>query len=271
MLDRWSLGHRAWRKWLYALLAERNTLRRAAALRFTSETEREQSKTLGSSAPHCVVPLGLPPEAWDDLPPFGAFRRAANLDGQPIVLFLGRLDSKKRPDVLLRAFAKVARDFPDAHLVLAGPGAAGYVARLRGEAWELGLGGRVAFPGLLTGRRVQEAFVDADVFVLPSLQENFALAVAEAMAAGCPVIVSRHVALAQEVERHGAGLVVDVEEEPLAKALRALLCDMDHRRSLGCNGRRLILERFTWDRVVGQIIEVYKDVLQGARTSRAWR
>jgi len=271
MLEAWSLSRRAWRKRLYAALVERHTLRAAAAIHFTSDGERERSSTLGSRAPACVVPLGVASSGLEGLPPRGAFRRAAGLGAGPVILFLGRLHAKKRPDLLLEAFPDVAVEHPDAHLVLAGPGEETYVSRLRERARVLKVDHRVIFPGLLHGRAVQEAFVDADVFALPSLQENFGLAVAEAMGAGCPVVVSPNVALAGDVQKHCAGLVAAVEREPLAQALRQLLRDRDRRVAMGQNGRRLVLEKYTWESAAQQMIEVYGDLVHGSRTSTAWR
>jgi glycosyltransferase involved in cell wall biosynthesis len=271
MLDRWSLSERAWRKRAYMFFLERATLHGAAAFHFTSDAEHERSVTFGSKTPACVVPLGLKREVWANLPARGGARRLWGLGDVPVLLYLSRLHPKKRPDLLIDAFGAVAREFRDAVLVLAGPGEPGYVSGLRRLAAQLTLSDRVVFTGPLSGRAVQEALVDADVFVLPSLQENFALAVAEAMAARCPVVVSPHVGLAADIEKHGAGLVVEPQAEVLGDALCQLLRDAGARRAMGENGRRLVLERYTWDRAAREMAAVYEDILQGARRSRAWR
>lgn len=272
MLDGWSLSQHAWKKHAYAALLEGRTIRGAAALHFTAEAERVGSRAFGSCAPTCVVPIGLSRRAYEDLPPTGAFRRRfPEVARKQLILFLGRLHYKKCPGLLLQAFSELVREFPEAVLALAGPGEARYVSDLHAQALGLGLDGRVVFTGLLQGRAVQEALVDADIFVLPSLHENFGLAVAEAMAAGCPVVVSPEVALAPEIERYGAGVVVDGEVDGLRNVLRQLLCDEARRHSMGQNGRRLILSQFTWDRVSQQMLEVYEDILRGTRLSSAWR
>lgn len=272
MLDRWSLSQKAWKKQAYAALLEGQTIRAAAALHFTAEAERVGSRTFGSYAPAYVAPLGLSRLAYEDLPPPGAFRRRfPELARKQIVLFLGRLHYVKRPDLLLQAFSGLASECPEAVLIMAGPGEARYVSDLQAKVQRLGMDGRVVFTGLLQGRAVQEALVDADIFVLPSLHENFGLAVAEAMAAGCPVVVSPEVALAPEIEKYGAGVVVDGKVDGLRDVLRQLLCDEVRRHSMGQNGRQLILDQFTWDRVAQQMMGVYEDVLGGTRTSSAWR
>jgi len=91
------------------------------------------------------------------------------------------------------------------------------------------------------------------------------------MAAGCPVVVSPQVALAPEIEKYEAGVVVEVGEEELRNALRQLLQDEARRHAMGRNGRQLVLDQFTWDRVALQMLEVYEDILRGTRTSSAWK
>jgi glycosyltransferase involved in cell wall biosynthesis len=271
MLERWSLSERAWRKRAYVLLLERTTLHGAAAFHFTSDAERVRSLTFGSRAPAYVVPLGLRRQTWESLPARGGFRRRLGLGDAPTVLYLSRLHPKKRPELLLEGFSHAAQEFSTARLVLAGPGDPAYVLHLQRLASQLGLAKRVVFAGALGGHAVQEAFVDADVFVLPSLQENFGLAVAEAMAAGCPVVISPHVALAEDVEKYSAGIVVELEANALGDVLRQLLRDSDARRIMGENGRRLVLERYTWDPAAQAMIGVYEDILAGTRKSPAWR
>jgi glycosyltransferase involved in cell wall biosynthesis len=171
----------------------------------------------------------------------------------------------------MRAFSHLVHEFPDTTLVLAGPGDPHYVSTLHALTQELGIGERVIFTGLLEGRMVREAYADADLFVLPSLQENFGLAVAEAMAAGCPVVVTPEVALAHQIEGSSAGLVVKGEVDDISRAMRLLLGDETRRRTMGANGRRLVLDRFTWDRVSVQVLGVYQDIVKGTRASAAWR
>jgi glycosyltransferase involved in cell wall biosynthesis len=272
MLQSWSLSQSAWRKRTYAALFERQTIRHAAAIHFTAEIEHVESQTLASASPGCVVPLAIPRDGYQDLPPPGTFRRRyPKLEGKRLILFLGRLHYKKQPDLLLQAFSRIVPEFPEAVLVLAGPGDAQYLSLLRSKAQDLGVAERVVFTGLLQGRAIQEALVDADLFALPSLQENFGLAAAEAMAAGCPVVVTPHVALARQIQEYSAGLVTESDAEALGNAIRLLLRGEAQRHAMGRNGRQLVMDRFTWKRVATQMLEVYEDIVLGTRTSLAWR
>jgi len=272
MLESRSLSTKAWRKRTYAMFFERQTIRHAAAIHFTAEVEQSRSRSIGSPSPACIVPLAVPRENYESLPAPGMFRsRYPELERKRIVLFLGRLHHQKRPELLLQAFSKVVQEFPHAMLVLAGPGEGQYVSELHLQARDLGISGRIVFTGLLQGRAVREALVDADIFVLPSLQESFGLAVAEAMAAGRPVIVTPQVALAKEIEEYSAGLVVEDRVEAISSGISQLLRDDARRHDMGRNGRQLILDRFTWDRVARQMLAIYEDVIKGTRTSLAWR
>jgi glycosyltransferase involved in cell wall biosynthesis len=188
-----------------------------------------------------------------------------------MILFLGRLHPKKQPEVVIRAFHAIHREFPEASLVLAGTGEQGYSNLLQKLVSQLGLESQVFFLGMLKGREVQEAYMAAALFALPSLGENFGIAVAEAMAAGCPVVVSHQVALSKEVEEYSGGIVAEADVDGVSKAFRRLLEGSALRQSMGRNGREFVLKKLTWDKIAEQMVEVYQDILQGTRTNTAWR
>jgi len=265
MLEEWSMGRRAWKKALYARFVESATIRHASAMHWTTTQEQERSARWAGARPGWVVPLGLPASAYEGLPPAGAFtRRFPALEGRRLVLYLGRVDPKKQPEVALRALPLVRREFPDADLVVAGPGPRRYLDSLAALAEGLGVAGHVHFLGMLRGTEVQEAYAAASAFVLPSLQENFGLAAAEAMAAGCPVVVSRQVALASLVASHGAGRVAEPDASAVAEAVSGLLADEAGRRAAGERARALVLRRFTWPAVAAELIRAYEQLLKGA-------
>ena len=266
MLEEWSMGRRAWKKSLYVRLLESATIRRASALHWTSEQERERSARWAAGRPDVVVPLGLPPSAYADLPPAEAFgRRFPALQGRRVLLYLGRVHPKKQPEVAIGALALVRREVPNTVLAIAGPGERRYLDSLAAMADAHGVAAAVHFLGMLRGREVQEACAGASVFLLPSLQENFGLAAAEAMAAGCPVVVTPQVALAPLVSSHGAGRVAEGDVTAVAEAVRGLLMDEPGRRVAGERARALVLQRFTWPAVAQELIRAYERVLGSAR------
>jgi glycosyltransferase involved in cell wall biosynthesis len=272
MLDAWSLSQKAWKKRPYMALIERSTLLGANAIHLTSEGELSHSHLTKWRVPKIVIPLGLPKSKYTDLPGETSFiKRYPQLSGKQIVLFLGRLHYKKQPDVVIRAFHQACSDRPDTHLVLAGIGEQHYVERLHELVKSLGMKERVLFTGILRGEAVKEAFRAASVFVLPSWQENFGLALVEAMASQCPVVVSDHIDLAPDIRQAKAGLIVSPNTEETAEAITCLLENKGMRREMGSKGRQLVLERFTWERCARDFNDVFDDILSGRNRSGAWR
>jgi glycosyltransferase involved in cell wall biosynthesis len=266
MLEEWSMRRRAWKKALYTRLVESETIRGASALHWTTAQEQEQSARWAEGRPGLVVPLGLPACAYEGLPPAASFaRRFPALHGRRVLLYLGRVHPKKQPEVAIRALARVRGEHPEAVLAIAGPGERGYLDALAALAEAEGVAGAVHFLGMLRGPEVQEAYAGASVFLLPSLQENFGQAAAEAMAASCPVVVSPQVALAPLVSSHAAGRVAEASVPAVAEALRALLADEPARQAAGERARALVLERFTWPAVAGELIRAYERVRDAGR------
>jgi glycosyltransferase involved in cell wall biosynthesis len=244
MLSPWSLAQSRLRKRLYCIWRLRRMLSGVAAIHFTSEAERTMASPLRLLPPTIVEPNGIDLEQFVKLPARGEFRRRHGIpDEQQIVMFLGRLHLKKGPDLLIRAFA-VAESA--ALLVLAGPDAHGTRRQLEKIARECGVADRVLFTGMLEPRYRTEALVDAEVFALPSQNENFGIAVAEALAARLPVVVSDQVALAPDVVTAAAGSVVSCDVEPLAAEIKRWLADPRSRREAGESGRAYVFSRFDW-------------------------
>ncbi len=165
-------------------------LRRASAVLFTSELERDLA--LESFRPNrwtsVVVPYGTNrPEGDPDTQLRAFYEAVPELQGHRFLLFLSRIHEKKGCDLLLEAFAKVAREHPEVDLVIAGPDQMGLQAKLQTQAARAGIARRVFWPGMLQGAAKYGAFRAAEAFVLPSHQENFGIVVAEALACGTPV------------------------------------------------------------------------------------
>ncbi|SFM09666.1 glycosyltransferase [Variovorax sp. OV329] len=213
MLDPWfkrryPLKHL--KKWAYWPWAEYRVLRDARRVLFTCEEERllaRQSFWL-YSAREAIVSFGTAPPADDPAVSKDAFFSAfPDLRGKRTLLFLGRIHSKKGCDLLVEAFAKVCANRPEVHLVMAGPDQTHWQPTLEQMARRLGVADRICWAGMLTGAAKWGAFRSADAFCLPSHQENFGIAVVEAMACECPVLVSDKVNIWREIESAQAGLV----------------------------------------------------------------
>nr|WP_199178691.1 glycosyltransferase [Acidimangrovimonas sediminis] len=215
MMDPWfrqAYPAKHWAKQAFWLLQGR-ALRDAHRVLFTSEEERRLSEPVffGYRFRGQVIAYGVAPSA-DDPASLERSRVAAaaavpGLAGRPYLLYLSRIHEKKGCDLLIDAFGKVAVTAGDLQLVMAGPDHTGLVPQLRARAEKAGVAGRIHWPGMLTGDAKAGALRSARAFVLPSHQENFGIAVAEALAAGTPVLISDKVNIWREVEAAGAGLV----------------------------------------------------------------
>ena len=182
-----------------------------------------------------------------------------------IVLFLGRLHPKKQPDVVIRAFLQTGQRFPDWMLVMAGSGETKYTDQLRRIAADCGMGERVLFTGLLEGGATQEAFTAAGVFVLPSLQENFGYSIFEALAAGCPAIISEGLDMAQEIIRARAGIACKPDVSAVSEAMRRVMADEPASKRMGENGHRLVLGKYTSQKMAERLMKAYGGILSGKR------
>ncbi len=258
-----ALGRKALRKSLYMATFQRRILVGAAVLQAFTEAEAGHIRQHVPGAAVAVIPNGVRPEAFDDLPVGADFPgNGGDLSGKRVVLFLGRVHPGKGLDILARAFAQVARQRPDARLVIAGPDEGGYSARVQSILRKGRVLDRASFTGMLTGPHRLAALARADVFVLPSYFEGFSMAVLEALACGLPVVISRQCNF-PEVAQAGAGLVIDTDAGQLAQALAQLLdAAPEQRRDMGERGRRLVRERYTWDAIAARMADLYRQVVE---------
>ncbi len=227
-----------WKKRVYQSLFGRTMLDGARFLIATSEQEADE-----------LVSGGIPREKIflrrngvdvpSELPARGAFRAKHGIPLEAkVILFLGRLSTKKSPDFLLQAFAALGAESlqgKDARLVFAGPDDEGVQASLSQGAARLGVSPRVLFIGALFNAAKWEAYRDADVFVLPSRNENFGNTAAEAVAAGTPVVVTEGCGVAPLLS--DAAIVVRHNPDAISEALRSLLTDstLHAKLSAGCS------------------------------------
>jgi len=151
------------------------------------------------------------------------YQTLPQLRGRRFLLFMGRLHVKKGCDLLVEAFSRVAAEYPDVDLVVAGPDQQGFQAKLQHITVERGIGNRVHWPGLIGGDLKWGALRAAEAFILPSHQENFGLVVAESLAAGRPVLTTNKVNIWPEVLEDGAALIEDDTLEGTERLLRGWL------------------------------------------------
>lgn len=221
------------KKVVYWYPVEYWVLRRAWRVLFTTETEQRIARESFALSywRSAIVPYGVevPTTAEGELR--DAFHAAVPvLNNRRFLLFLGRIDRKKGCDLLIRAFCQTAANDPNLHLLMAGPDRDGWAAELQQVATDAGVSNRIHWPGILRGSAKWGAFYASEAFILPSHQENFGIAVAEALACGRPVLLSTEVNIADTIQDDGCAFI---EPDTLEGTLRLL----EHWGSLGAEER----------------------------------
>ena len=274
MLDPWfkrtyPLKHL--KKWLYWPWADYRVLRDARSVLFTCEEERRLARH-SFWLYRCreqVVGLGIaPPPRGRERHLSAFFERFPELRDKRLLLFLGRIHPKKGCDLLIRVFAGVVKagqfsGLQQLHLVLAGPDQVGWVQKLRGLAEGLGVSHQVSFPGMLNGEVKIGALRAAEVFVLPSHQENFGMAVVEALACGVPVLISNKVNIWPEIGRDGAGLVENDDDRGTSLLLtRWLSLRKEQQESIRNRAYDCFLRRFEIRAAVANLLQALTETGQ---------
>jgi glycosyltransferase involved in cell wall biosynthesis len=256
MLDPWfKMTYRGkhLKKSLYWSMIERTVLRDATAVLFTSPLEAKLAPGTfpGSKWRSFTVPNGtIEPDGNPDLQVQEFYAACPAVRAKPFFLFLGRIHRKKGCDLLIEAFARFARQDAETSLVIAGPDEQGWRTELLSLASSQGVADRVHFPGMLKGDEKWGAFYAAKAFVLPSHQENFGVAVAEALACGTPVLISNQVNIWRDILEDDVGLVEDDDLDGTFRLLeRWSLMSEEGRMSMAARCRASFKRRYDMNQV----------------------
>ena len=268
MLDPWMKSAyplKALLKKIYWLLFEQKVLRDATAVFFTCEEERRLAAQSFSpySARERVVGFGARDVSGDPQTQINAFyQKAPSTRSRKVMLFLGRIHQKKGIDLLIEAFARLASDFSDWDVVIAGPDQVGLMSALKRRCDELGISSRVSWTGMLEGDVKWGAFRAAEFFVLPSHQENFGVVVAESLALGRPVVITNKVNIWREILEDGVGVVINDDVEGVERGMRAMLAmTVGQRKDMGTKGRATFLQRFDIEHNAMELIATINELL----------
>ena len=270
MLDPWSLSKSWLAKKIYLMLVEKRNIEQAAAVHFTAEDELRTCFSFRGSK--FVLPCLLDLGELQMSPPKGSFKgKHPEMKDKTLILFLSRIDRKKGLDLLIAALARLALRRDDFLFILAGSGDETYERQVTLMINKAGLTARTVRTGFVDGVEKAALLADADIFVLPSYQDNYGIAVVEAMAAGLPVVISNKVNIHNGIAQAGAGLVVSLHVGELAEAIVRLLEEPSLRASMGKRAQRLIQEKYAPAPVVQEMVQIYRDVIEGSYESAAWR
>ena len=261
-LDPYIYKRHRFRKKIVEILFQNRVMRRASGIHFLTEEEKMLAGKYTFGTPGFVVPLGLDIDEYSFNPAKGKlFTRFPELSGKKIILFLGRINFKKGLDILVNAFAAIAREQDDVHLLIAGPDDTGYGKKVSEWLKKENVYTKTTLAGMLQGEEKLEAFHISSVFVLPSYSENFGIAVLEAMACGLPVVVSDKVNLWPAVAAAKAGVVAPCDAEIFSRKILAILNDDDLARQMGMNGIALVRNKFSWHEIATRLLSMYSSLI----------
>jgi glycosyltransferase involved in cell wall biosynthesis len=272
MLEPWAWRYHAWKKRPAWWLWQHRDLCGAAVLRATAQQEVEALRALGFRQPIALIPNGVElPEIRDtkrysdfsvsefQLSAFSPSEVRGQKSAVRTALFLSRIHPKKGLLNLVTAWSQVR---PSGwRVVVCGPDECGHAEQVKRAVAEAGLSGEFDFKSSVYGAEKEALYANADLFVLPTFSENFGIVVAEALAAGVPVITTTGTPW-KELHTRQCGWWIDIGVEPLAAAIREATSLPDQERhEMGQRGRRLVMEKYSWSQIGKDMLSVYEWML----------
>jgi len=273
MLDPADLQKKKRLKQIYATLLERPNLAGAAAIHFTSKEEAKISERFGLD---CTGKMPVPrdldwtakmPVPRDLVIPLGVtaglFPKRLRESQVPIILFMSRIEPKKGLDLLIPALESILGSGIEFHFILAGsnPQDANYETQIEVQIHNSSLAKYTTITGFVSGDLKAELLTKADLFVLPSYYENFGIAVAEAMVAGVPVVISDRIHIAEDIQQAEAGWVGPLEVGAIANSIKSALLNPQERQRRGLNGKEYAKKHYNWEAIAQQTIDAYQQIL----------
>jgi glycosyltransferase involved in cell wall biosynthesis len=257
MLAPAALAHDAWRKKLVYPLADRRVIRDAARLHATSHAEFDDLNNLVGPGRAVYVPNGVELHPGPDSDSRHGRNRFNLPPAAPLILFLGRIHPIKRLDLVAAAFGRVLGQHPDAHLVIAGPDEEAHRATV--APLFTPFGASVTWTGRVDETAKRQLLDAAAVLVLCSNSESFGMSVAEAMAAGKPVVVTQTCPW-PEVESQAAGFWVAQSADAIAAGLNSVLSNEAAAQDMGRRGRAFIASHYSWPHAAAALINEYEAI-----------
>ena len=265
MLDDWCMAQSTMKKRMYLTMGGGNRmLRNAAIVQCTAQAELTQAQKYFPQGKGAVVGNLMELDDYVDLPGTEAAEAAFDVirSDRPVVLFLSRVHVKKGVHHLVEAAGILRERGVDATFIIAGTGDDAYMDRVRLQIAAQNLGDRVHPVGMVTGRTKVSLFQRADVFALPTSQENWGFVLIEALLCETPVITTRAVDIWPELTESGGSVIVDGAESSLpalfADAIEQRLKDRDGSAAMGRAGRAWVLEHLTRDAILDDVEAMYR-------------
>lgn len=261
-LEPYDLRKHSIQKQIFAKVLLRRVIEGAAAVILTSELESRRLSSFGAYARKVVVPLPVPETGRPHGGPEFRVRHGLSPNAV-VVLFLGRIDEKKGLDVLISATGRLRAAGRDVQLLIVGAADArenrfvqGLISRQPDNSW-------IVSAGFLSGAEKLAALDASDIFALPSQNENFGIAVVEAMQSAIPVVLSEEVYICDEVVKGGAGVSCAPDVTSCLKALDELASSLDRRSEMGAAARRVASDMYGEAGSTRSLQSIYQQIVQG--------
>jgi glycosyltransferase involved in cell wall biosynthesis len=260
MLEPWALANKSSKKKLYYEWFEAKSLQKAGAIHTLNQQESDNIQALGFSRLE-ILPNGIRQSEFEKLiDPELFYQHFPKTKDKDIILFLSRVDPKKGLDLLIPAFSSIRSQFPNSHLVIAGPDSVGFMPTVQSYLQAADCEDAVTITGMLTGDLKQAALVAANVYALTSYSEGFSMSVLEGMASGLPCVITTACNFPEAGEA-GVAKVVDIEIEAIAEALSELLADLPQAKAMGHLAREFVFQEYTWNKIATKLIAVYESLV----------
>ena len=262
MLEPWAMSYKAEKKRLYYDLIEKPALKKAAAIQITGSPEAKSIKSYGIETPMIFVANGIHRHDCETLAnPEVFYQEFPYTRNKTLIIFLARIDPKKGLDLLAKAFSQVYAQFPQSHVIIAGPDNTGFLPTVQNYFAEAGCLEAVTFTGMLTGAIKYAALAAARVYVAPSYSEGFSMSVLEGMAAGLPCVITTGCNF-PEAGSANAAYIVKVDAKEIAQQLIYCLTNPQLATETGDRARRLIMQQYTWERIAINLQNAYEAIVK---------
>lgn len=261
MLEPWAINNSKWKKKLAWALYQKRDLSRVTAFHATAHSEAESIRRLGFKQPIAVIPNGVELPQLPSATEWESLKVKRYQSGVKTALFLSRINPKKGLPMLLDAWKKLAPE--NWRLMIAGNDDSNHLPVLERKIVELGLSNQVDIVGPLFGEAKEQAYLNADLFVLPSYSENFGIVVTEALGYQVPVLTTTGCPW-QELDSERCGWWVDPTPQGIELGLKAALATSDQElREMGGRGRELVKQKYLWPAIAGNMSIFYKWLISG--------
>jgi glycosyltransferase involved in cell wall biosynthesis len=261
-LEKWALMKSGWKKRIALALYEGSNLHQASCLYACSEQEVTGFRDFGLKNPIAIIPNGIPDDWLDCRGDGQAFCSQYKIpNNKRVLLFLSRITPKKGLPMLIEALSNIREQLEDWHLVIAGADEFNHQVTIEKLINSNKLDDKVTFVGPIFGQAKRDAFSAAELFVLPTLSENFGIAVIEALGASTPVLTTKG-APWEELVNYNCGWWPDVNTAALTDALlHSLRLTPEELMLMGRRGKELVAAKYTWPASARMTIELYEWLL----------